>query len=249
MENIYIIQLLCRFYASSSGEDWHLESTRKLSLTPMIHVWSASYSDAPEDHNRESVSPQSRNRSGLRSRLTRCKTSSSTMAMSRGTDLWDNLSLNNAEYVDRQRHSIRERNVQNPIYNRLNEIVESLADGLQWTVTHIELAFTWPTQYNEEGGQGDIVFEEDKVKVAVDVQNYKIEDLGRQHVEDIVQGWIKHLRSTVTELHERQAVDFTPMAEYELWRVRETRYNTLLEQVKHPFVRETIGNNRPLSRR
>lgn len=205
----------------------------------MIHG-ATTFDEAAEGQQRESSSSQSRSRS--RMTTTRCKTSSSMMA-SRGGDLcWDNLSLNNADYVERQRHLIRERNSQRPIYNQLNKNVANLGDVLQWTVNHIELPFTWPTQFNDDG-QEHIVFEEDKVKVPVDVQTCKVEELGRRQVEDIVHGWIKHLKGTVKELQERQAVDdFTPMAEYELWREREIKYNTLLEQLKHPFVRQTIGN-------
>lgn len=169
----------------------------------------------------------------------RCKTSS-TMMMSH-SELWDNLSSNNAEYVERQKHLIREQNRQNAIYTRLNRNVAHLKDTLDWTIDHIQLPFTWPTQYNEEGQEG-ILFEEDKVKVAVDLQNYKLDDLGKVQLQDIVLGWIKHLRAMDKELQERQPVDFTPMAEYELWSIRETKYNTLLEQMKHSIVKDTIGN-------
>lgn len=179
----------------------------------------------------------------------RCKTSS-TMMMSRSgantttTDnvcSWENNLSSSVEYVDRQKHLIRERNRPNAIYSRLNANVSHLMATLDWTIDHIELPFTWPTQYNE-AGQEHIRFDEDKVKVAVDVHSGTLEELGREQLQDIVSGWISHLKATDKALQERQPVDFTPMAEHELWRVRESQYNTLLEQLKHPFVTRTIGN-------
>ena len=65
---------------------------------------------------------------------------------------------------------------------------------------------------------------------------------GKQLME-IVSGWVRYLRSSLKELQEQQPENFTPIAEFELWRVRETRYNVLLEQLKHPFVTETIGTS------
>lgn len=213
----------------ATGNDSNLESTRKLSLTP------PSINDDC-GHNRESCSPQSRSKSGGdRSRMT-------TIVSRAGDHYFDNLSVNNAEHVEHQKHLIRQRNLRNPIYHRLNEnVLSNLEETLQWTISHIELPFTWPTEYNDDG-QEHIVFDEDKVKVTVDVQSYQMDDMGRVQLQDIVNGWIKHLKSTIRELQERQPNDFTPMAEYELWRTRETKYNILLEQLKHPFVSETIGN-------
>lgn len=237
-----IVPYLSRVRFHASGDDSHLNSTRKLSLTPSIRgdgvtVFEESAAERPSVVG---SSPLSRSRS----RITRSKTAS-TMLASRANIgdalLWDNLSMNNVEFVERQRQSVQEQNSQNPIYCRLNRNVSELVETLNWTINHIELPFTWPTQFNDDG-QEHIVFDEDKVKVSVDVDNCKMDDLGLVQLHDIVTGWIKYLRATTRDLEERQPVDFTPMAEYELWRDRETKYNTLLEQLKHPFVRQTIGN-------
>lgn len=149
--------------------------------------------------------------------------------------------MNTVEY-ERQKQLILERNSQNPIYRRLNKSVAQLKDVLDWTIDHIAVPFTWPTRYNEPG-QEHIVFDEDKEKVTLDVQNnnYNLEELGRAELQDIVLGWIKHVRLVNEE--QRQPTDFTPMAEYELWRVLEIKYNTFLEQLKHPFVRQTVGKD------
>lgn len=249
------IAFSCRFCASS-GDDSHLESTRKVSMM----MYGRSFDDLAG--KRESCSPQSQSRITSRtgqstSQMGRagggCKTSSSSVvprtmtvmssSPSRAnTDLWDHLSMNTVEY-ERQKHLILERNSQNPIYRRLNRSVEQFRDVLEWTIDHIAVPFTWPTRFNEPG-QENIVFDEDKVKVTLDVQNnnYKLEELGRAELQDIVLGWTKHVR-TVSE-EQRQPTDFTPMAEFELWRVLEIKYNTFLEQLKHPFVRETIGKRR-----
>lgn len=172
-----------------------------------------------------------------------CKTSSTLLTSRVNNDLWDNLSINNQEFVERQKQLVMEKNRQNPIYSRLNRSVANLMGSLDWTVDHIELPFTWPTMYNQEG-QEHIVFEEDKVKVNIHVHTCTPDVLGVAQLEDIVKGWIRHVKTTVKELQERQPHDFTPMAEYELWRIRETEYNIFQEQLKHPFVRDTIGNIR-----
>lgn len=139
----------------------------------------------------------------------------------------------------RQEQIVR-RNVHKPIYHRLNKNMECLENVINWTVEHIDLTFTWPTQYNEEG-QEHISFEEDKVKVSVSVATFDPDVLGEQQLQDIHSGWIKHLKSAIKELQDQSPRDFTPMAEFELWRMRETQYNTLLEQMKHPFVGQITG--------
>lgn len=148
--------------------------------------------------------------------------------------------MNTAEY-ERQKGLIVARNLQNPIYRRLFAAVEQLDEVLEWTIDHIALPFTWPTLYNAPG-QEHIVFDEDKVKVTLDVQNNNCDlaELGRAELQDIVLGWIRHIRMSFSE-EQRQPVDFTPMAEYEMWRTLEIKYNTFLELLKHPFVRESIG--------
>lgn len=190
-----------------------------------------------------SCSPHSPLMMMSRASKTRCKTSSSLLTSRVNTELWDNLSMNNPEFVERQKQLVVQRNHQNPIYCRFNRSVANLMESLEWTIDHIELPFTWPTVYNEEG-QEHIVFDEDKVKVTIDVQTCKPDALGVAQLEDIVKGWIRHVKTTVQGLQEQQPEDFTPMAEYELWRIRETEFNTFQEQLKHPFVRDTIGNIR-----
>lgn len=180
-----------------------------------------------------------------RSALGRCQTSSTSMFLSSSPqdnyvpEVWE--ANNSCEYDDRQKGLVLQRNSKKQIYGRLNSCVANFVAALDFAVDHTELPFTWPTQYNE-ADQEHIVFDEDKVKVVVDVEHYKIEDWGKQQLQDIVQGWIGHLQTTLKELRDRKPTDFTPMAEYELWRIRENKYNTLLEQLKYPLVIETIGN-------
>ena len=107
----------------------------------------------------DSGSPQSRTRS-------RCKTSSSTLVASRasgGGEPWENVSLGNVEH---QKQVFQERNAQNPIYNRLGRNVSNLGRILDWTVDHIELPFTWPTRYTEEGEERTVTEEEDLLQVS-----------------------------------------------------------------------------------
>lgn len=41
----------------------------------------------------------------------------------------------------------------------------------------------------------------------------------------------------------QSAADDSPISEYELWQAQENEFNSLLEQMKSPFVRACFGND------
>ncbi|XP_058811885.1 dynein axonemal heavy chain 10 isoform X1 [Topomyia yanbarensis] len=124
---------------------------------------------------------------------------------------------------------------QGPMKENLNQNLERFIEVLDWTMSHVRYDFGMPTQYNAPG-QENITIDEDKFKVKVDINRTTVEDLTTLQQEEIVEGWSIYIRKVLRESMEREPDEYTPMAEYNLWLVRELEYNSIIEQLKSPFV-------------
>ncbi|XP_055909296.1 LOW QUALITY PROTEIN: dynein axonemal heavy chain 10 [Eupeodes corollae] len=133
------------------------------------------------------------------------------------------------------------------ISNLLNWVHELFSE-VNWTIDHIVWSFDLPTAYNAPG-QEDIEFEESKKKITVDTQNVLLSSLTQNQLEDIVHGWMYHVKKQLKELKEKQLEEFTPMAEYKLWYLREMETYSILEELKTDFVLSVLNileaNNSP----
>uniref|UniRef100_A0A182Q9M3 Dynein heavy chain tail domain-containing protein n=1 Tax=Anopheles farauti TaxID=69004 RepID=A0A182Q9M3_9DIPT len=124
---------------------------------------------------------------------------------------------------------------ESPMKQNLEANLEKFIDTLQWTIDHVECTFGLPTQYNAPH-QENITVDEDKFKIKVDIGKTAIEDLTTLQLEEIVEGWSIYIGKVLRESNEREPTDSTPMAEYNLWVERELQYNSIIEQLKAPFV-------------
>uniref|UniRef100_A0A182Y3M8 Dynein heavy chain tail domain-containing protein n=1 Tax=Anopheles stephensi TaxID=30069 RepID=A0A182Y3M8_ANOST len=124
---------------------------------------------------------------------------------------------------------------ESPMKQNLEANLEKFIDTLQWTIDHVECAFGLPTQYNAPN-QENITVDEDKFKIKVDIGKTAIEDLTTLQLEEIVEGWSIYIGKVLRESSEREPTDCTPMAEYNLWIERELQFNSIVEQLKAPFV-------------
>ncbi|XP_055618804.1 dynein axonemal heavy chain 10 isoform X2 [Toxorhynchites rutilus septentrionalis] len=122
-----------------------------------------------------------------------------------------------------------------PMKENLNQSLVRFIDVLDWTIEHVRYDFGMPTQYNAPG-QEYITADEDKFKIKVDIKKTTVEDLTTQQQEEIVEGWSIYIRKVLRESMEREPEEYTPMAEYNLWLARELEYNSIIEQLKSPFV-------------
>uniref|UniRef100_A0A182JHI9 Dynein heavy chain tail domain-containing protein n=2 Tax=Anopheles atroparvus TaxID=41427 RepID=A0A182JHI9_ANOAO len=124
---------------------------------------------------------------------------------------------------------------ESPMKQNLESNLEKFIETLQWTIDHVECAFGLPTQYNAPH-QENITVDEDKFKIKVDIARTAFEDLTTLQLEEIVEGWSIYIGKVLRESNEKEAQDSTPMAEYNLWIERELQYNSIIEQLKAPFV-------------
>nr|XP_040226033.2 dynein axonemal heavy chain 10 isoform X2 [Anopheles coluzzii] len=124
---------------------------------------------------------------------------------------------------------------ESPMKQNLEANLEKFIDTLQWTIDHVECAFGLPTQYNAPH-QENITVDEDKFKIKVDIGKTSIEELTTLQLEEIVEGWSIYIGKVLRESNEKEPTDCTPMAEYNLWVERELQYNSIIEQLKAPFV-------------
>uniref|UniRef100_A0A182TQL6 AAA+ ATPase domain-containing protein n=1 Tax=Anopheles melas TaxID=34690 RepID=A0A182TQL6_9DIPT len=124
---------------------------------------------------------------------------------------------------------------ESPMKQNLEANLGKFIDTLQWTIDHVECAFGLPTQYNAPH-QENITVDEDKFKIKVDIGKTSIEELTTLQLEEIVEGWSIYIGKVLRESNEKEPTDCTPMAEYNLWVERELQYNSIIEQLKAPFV-------------
>ncbi|XP_056155233.1 dynein axonemal heavy chain 5 [Lampris incognitus] len=64
-----------------------------------------------------------------------------------------------------------------------------------------------------------------------------------QHLEGVVLTWVNQIKQVLTESEQvrKEADDVGPSAELELWKRRMTTFNSLMEEVKRPHVKRTLG--------
>ncbi|CAD7085087.1 unnamed protein product [Hermetia illucens] len=122
-----------------------------------------------------------------------------------------------------------------PMQAQLHKNMEKFIEGIDWTMSHIVWAFNLPTAYFAPG-QEDIQFEDAKIRIAIDPKKAKLEEFSNQQLEDVANGWRTHIRRILKDFKDKQPEEFTPMAEFKLWRDQELEMYSILEQLKTSFV-------------
>ncbi|KAM7359342.1 dynein heavy chain at 89D isoform 2-T2 [Cochliomyia hominivorax] len=121
---------------------------------------------------------------------------------------------------------------QNDFFNQLIDFDREI----EWTLNHILWTFNLPTSYAAPG-QEHIEFEESKVRIQIDTKKINlIPTYSQEQLEDVVNGWIRYMKTKMKTLDEKPLDEFSPTAEYRLWHYREIELNTVLEQIKSNFV-------------
>lgn len=59
-------------------------------------------------------------------------------------------------------------------------------------------------------------------------------------MEQIADGWMRHVSKLLKIYKDKEPEEYTPMAEYALWQEKENEFNSILEQFKNPFVLNTL---------
>ncbi|XP_055533348.1 dynein axonemal heavy chain 10 [Wyeomyia smithii] len=175
------------------------------------------------------------------SNLTQAKLSEATvesepLAKETPSEKWGNL-LECAEMkIESDRKQQRNAPVKHgPMKENLIQSLNSFVEVLDWAIDHEQYNFGMPTQYNAPG-QEYITADEDKFKIKVDINKTAVEELTTLQQEEIVEGWSIYIRKVLRESMEREPLENTPMGEYNLWLTRELEYNSIVEQLKSPFV-------------
>nr|XP_029723836.1 uncharacterized protein LOC115264308 [Aedes albopictus] len=160
------------------------------------------------------------------------------------SEKWNNLLEIADAKIEARKEKLRNAPVkQGPIKTNLNLNVDQFIGVMDWTMEHIHYDFAMPTQYNAPG-QESITVDEDKFKIKVDISKTAVPELTTLQQEEIVEGWSIYIRKVLRETMEREPEENTPMAEYNLWLARELEYNSIIEQLKAPFVIQVFGKYR-----
>ncbi|XP_055585530.1 uncharacterized protein LOC129738373 [Uranotaenia lowii] len=180
------------------------------------------------------------------SNLTQTKASETTLESEplkeTPSEKWENLLIAANIKIETEKEKLR--NVPpptGPMKENLTQNLNQFVDVLEWTMGHVQYDFGMPTQYNVPG-QENITIDEDKIKIKVDIHKTTVEELTPLQKEEIVEGWSIYIRKVLRESMEREPAENTPMAEYELWLGRELEYNSIIEQLKSPFVIEVFDS-------
>ncbi|XP_058060896.1 dynein axonemal heavy chain 10 [Anopheles bellator] len=199
---------------------------------------------ALEDSSRQSLADTPSSESNL----TQTKASDSTTGDSDGkpplestSERWNTLLVGSKLKGEQERDKQGQQQAQpkpaeeSAMKQNLESNLEKFIDTLQWTIDHVECAFGLPTQYNAPH-QENITVDEDKFKIKVDIAKTTIEELTELQLEEIVEGWSIYIGKVLREANEKEPLDNTPMAEYNVWVERELQFNSIVEQLKAPFV-------------
>ncbi|XP_062558011.1 dynein axonemal heavy chain 10 isoform X2 [Armigeres subalbatus] len=152
------------------------------------------------------------------------------------SEKWNHLLEAADAKIEAEKERLRNAPVkQGPIKSNLNLNLDQFIGVMDWTIEHIHYDFAMPTQYNAPG-QESITTDEDKFKIKVDIGKTAVSELTTLQQEEIVEGWSIYIRKVLRESMEREPEESTPMAEYNLWLARELDYNSIIEQLKSPFV-------------
>uniref|UniRef100_A0A182NRZ8 AAA+ ATPase domain-containing protein n=1 Tax=Anopheles dirus TaxID=7168 RepID=A0A182NRZ8_9DIPT len=227
----------------SRPSDFRMKAMQAKKLTPSMALREES---ALENSSRQSLADTPSSESNL----TQTKASESTTGDSdaryplqqTSSERWNALLQESKEkgqagrgHQQQQQQPPRPPPEESPMKKNLEANLEKFIDTLQWTIDHVECAFGLPTQYNAPN-QENITVDEDKFKIKVDIGKTAIEDLTTLQLEEIVEGWTIYIGKVLREANEREPTDSTPMAEYNLWVERELQFNSIIEQLKAPFV-------------
>ncbi|KAG5670791.1 hypothetical protein PVAND_001030 [Polypedilum vanderplanki] len=117
----------------------------------------------------------------------------------------------------------------------LQNNLDKFEQTVEWTIDHVICTFNLPTEYNALG-QEHVIDDEDKVKIKVDPLKMSLDGIEISQLEEIVDGWFKHVSKIIRDACEKEPNNPTPIAEYELWIEREREFNHLMEQLKSPFA-------------
>lgn len=104
--------------------------------------------------------------------------------------------------------------------------------------------------------------DEEREKIKLDLSSTNLDGITETQLEEIVDGWMKHIRKAMKDASEKvlseityfssllknlfvlkEPTDTTPISEYELWVSREMEFNNILQQTKSPLVRTILGNS------
>ncbi|XP_053669700.1 dynein axonemal heavy chain 10 [Anopheles nili] len=222
----------------SRPSDFRMKAMQAKKLTPSAAMREES---ALENSSRQSLADTPSSESNL----TQTKASESTTGESdakcplpqTSSERWSTLLAESKEKgrVERSKPLPKPPPEESPMKQNLEANLEKFIDTLQWTIDHVECAFGLPTQYNAPH-QENITVDEDKFKIKVDIGKTAIEDLTTLQLEEIVEGWSIYIGKVLRESNEKEPVDNTPMSEYNLWVERELQFNSIIEQLKAPFV-------------
>lgn len=157
------------------------------------------------------------------------------------SEKWQNLLVETGAKIETEHDKLRNAPpTRGPMKENFNQNLDRFVEVLDWTIDHVQFDFGMPTQYNAPG-QESITVDEDKFKVKVDIHKTTVEELTTLQQEEIVEGWSIYIRKVLRESMEREPEENTPMAEYALWMARELEYNSIIEQLKSPFVIQVFG--------
>ncbi|XP_050088792.1 dynein axonemal heavy chain 10 [Anopheles aquasalis] len=220
----------------SRPSDFRMKAIQAKKLTPSVLMREES---ALEDSSRQSLADTPSSESNL----TQTKASDSTTGDSDAkppvqspSERWNTLLVGSKVKGEQEREKpLPKQPEESPMKLNLENNLEKFIDTLQWTIDHVECAFGLPTQYNAPH-QENITVDEDKFKIKVDLAKTTVDDLTMLQLEEIVEGWSIYIGKVLRESNEKEPVDNTPMAEYNLWVERELQYNSIVEQLKAPFV-------------
>ncbi|XP_052562272.1 dynein axonemal heavy chain 10 isoform X4 [Culex pipiens pallens] len=152
------------------------------------------------------------------------------------SEKWQNLLVETGVKIETEHDKLRNAPpMRGPMKENFDQNLDRFVEVLDWTIDHVQFDFGMPTQYNAPG-QESITVDEDKFKVKVDIHKTTVEELTTLQQEEIVEGWSIYIRKVLRESMEREPEENTPMAEYALWMARELEYNSIIEQLKSPFV-------------